>query len=200
MPSIVSVTIQSAILKAAANLTAQTLTSWDTQSPAPVNWTRVVEFAVFGIVSAPLASLWQQFLEDSFPGQYKVDPGDSRTDLTNDTIKNPAEAGEKAQRTPGLNWRNIFIKLILDQTIGQILINVTFLICTNSARLQNWSSLVEEIQLRISGIIWASWKVWPWVAVVNFIWVPVEWRVLLASLVGFGWNIFLSILSMREKT
>jgi len=61
-----------------------------------------------------------------------------------------------------------------------------FLICTNSARVRNWPSLIQEIQVRIPTIIWASWKVWPWVAVVNFIWVPVGWRVLVTSLVGLG--------------
>ncbi|KIW88879.1 uncharacterized protein Z519_10363 [Cladophialophora bantiana CBS 173.52] len=200
MPSIASVAIQSAILKAAANLTAQTLTIWNAQSHIPLDWARVVEFAAFGTISAPLASLWQRFLEDSFPGQQKVDVGYSSSRTANGSLDNAPDANGKTVPKPQLNWPNIFIKLVLDQTIGQFLINVTFLICTNSARLQSWSSLVQEIHLRIFGVIWASWTVWPWVSLVNFIWVPVEWRVLVASLVGFGWNIFLSILSMREKT
>ncbi|OAP58803.1 hypothetical protein AYL99_06100 [Fonsecaea erecta] len=194
MPSIVSVTIQSAILKATANLTAQTLTLRNIQSPAPIDWTRVIEFAVFGIVSAPLASVWQQFLEESFPSQQKLSPRNSSSDPVE--VK---EEGKKSRMRGGLDWRSIVIKLILDQTIGQFLINITFLICTNGTRLGNWSSLIGEIQSRILAIVWASWKVWPWVAVVNFIWVPVEWRVLVASLVGFGWNIFLSIWSMGES-
>ncbi|EXJ67207.1 uncharacterized protein A1O5_09854 [Cladophialophora psammophila CBS 110553] len=200
MPSIVSVAIQSAILKAAANLTAQTLTIWNAQSHIPLNWARVVEFAVFGIISAPLASVWQRLLEDGFPGQQKVDVGHPSSRAANRSLESAPNAKGKTMPKPQLNWPNIFIKLVLDQTIGQFLINVVFLICTNSARLQSWPLLVQEIHLRIFGIIWASWKVWPWVALVNFIWVPVEWRVLVASLVGFGWNIFLSILSMREKT
>ena len=199
MPSITSVAVQSAILKAAANLTAQTLTRWNTTSPSPFDWARVAEFAAFGIVSAPLASAWQRLLEDSFPSQQKPRSGEKGSQAA---ANGPAEQQDNLKPAaatslrPRLDWRNILIKLLLDQTVGQFLINVTFLICTNGARIQSWGLLLEQVQTRIFGIIWASWKLWPWVALVNFIWVPVQWRVLVASLVGFGWNIFLSIWTM----
>ncbi|KAH0835127.1 hypothetical protein AYO21_09695 [Fonsecaea monophora] len=199
MPSILSVTIQSAILKAAANFTAQTLTLWNVQSLDSVNWTRVVEFAIFGIVSAPLASVWQQFLEDSFPSVTNVSLAHPDSDLFNDSSEEPVAAEEKAKSTAELNWRNTLTKLILDQTVGQFVINLTFLICTNISQLQSWHSLLEEVQTRIFSIIWASWKVWPWVALINFIWVPVQWRVTVTSLVGFCWNVFLSTWSMHDK-
>jgi hypothetical protein len=204
MPSITTVAVQSAILKAAANLTAQTLTRWNTQSSSPFDWARVAEFAAFGIVSAPLASAWQRLLEDRFPSQQQH--RHALDEQSRSTVAQNQEKSTSHTRPPPppqsppsrLNWANILIKLLLDQTVGQFLINVTFLICTNGARIQSWSLLVEEIRARIFGIVWASWTLWPWVALVNFIWVPVQWRVLVASLVGFGWNIFLSIWSMRR--
>ncbi|EXJ59762.1 hypothetical protein A1O7_03909 [Cladophialophora yegresii CBS 114405] len=196
MPSITTVAVQSAILKAAANLTAQTLTQWNTQpsSASPYDWARVAEFAAFGIVSAPLASAWQRLLEDRFPSQQQH----QRRSTTQESVADKDEIANSTKTTAQLSWENILIKLLLDQTIGQFLINLTFLICTNGARIESWSSLAGMIQARIFGIIWASWKLWPWVALVNFIWVPLQWRVLVGSLVGFGWNIFLSIWSMRS--
>ncbi|OCT47540.1 putative peroxisomal membrane protein 2, pxmp2 [Cladophialophora carrionii] len=198
MPSITTVAVQSAILKAAANLTAQTLTRWNTQSsspsPSPYDWTRVAEFAAFGIVSAPLASAWQRLLEDWFPSQRQH----RRRSMTQESVADKDETEKSTKTTAQLSWGNILIKLLLDQTIGQFLINLTFLVCTNGARIESWSVLAGEIYARIFGLIWASWKLWPWVALVNFIWVPVQWRVLVGSLVGFGWNIFLSIWSMRR--
>ena len=198
MPSITSVAIQSAILKAAANLTAQTLTHWNTQSSTTYDWTRVAEFAAFGIVSAPLATAWQRLLEDNFPSQQRAGSGDEPPKAAIGTAEKHDKSTAETKSQRQLNWSNIIIKLLLDQTIGQFLINVTFLLCTNGARIQSWGLLFEEIQARIFGIIWASWKLWPWVALINFIWVPVQWRVLVASLVGFGWNIFLSLWSMRR--
>jgi protein Mpv17 len=190
MPSITSVTIQSAILKVAANLTAQTLTQWNTPSTLEYDWTRVAEFAAFGIVSAPIVSVWQRLLERNFPSQQKSFPQAKSNG-------SPKPTAEVEAPTKHLSWGNILIKLLLDQTIGQFIINTTFLVCTNGARIESWTDLLELIQSRIFLIIWASWKLWPWVALVNFIWVPVQWRVLVGALVGFGWNIFLSIWSMR---
>ena len=183
MPSIVSIAVQSALLKAAANITAQTITRPDTSPCTPLDWTRIAEFAVFGIVSAPLASLWQQLLEENFPSQRNVgllSPLDSMTDRTG---QKPTRREEEERRLPGLNWANILIKLLLDQTLGQLIINTAFLVCTNAARLQNAGLIAQEIQTRILGILFASWKIWPLVALVNFVWVPVEWRVVVASFV-----------------
>jgi hypothetical protein len=47
MPSLVTVTIQSALLKAAANITAQTLAARKSQTNTPFDWARVLEFAFF---------------------------------------------------------------------------------------------------------------------------------------------------------
>ncbi|CAI7676563.1 unnamed protein product [Penicillium pancosmium] len=66
MPSLVVVTIQSAILKAAGNITAQTLSRWGTEAPAQMDWARVVEFAVFGLVSVPLVSFGKMFWRKLF--------------------------------------------------------------------------------------------------------------------------------------
>jgi hypothetical protein len=195
MPSLTTVTIQSALLKSAANLTVQAVARWNSSALTPFDWARVAEFASFGIVSAPLASYWQIFLEETLPSQ-KKSPEDQNT-----TPKNLAQKttqGSKPSRNH-LNWSNIMAKLILDQTIGQLIINVAFLVCTRGRRLASFVLLLREIQTSIPGIIWASWKIWPVVALVNFIWVPVDWRVVVASVVGFGWNIFLSILSMQNN-
>ncbi|KIW69548.1 hypothetical protein PV04_05420 [Phialophora macrospora] len=200
MPSVTTVAVQSAILKAAANLTAQALTRWNTRSSSTFDWARVAEFAAFGVVSAPLASAWQRLLEDRFPSQKRHKRGFEEQSRTTVAEKQETSTSHTSLPPPPsrLNWTNILIKLLLDQTVGQFLVNVTFLVCTNGAKIQSWSLLVEAIQERIFGLIWASWTLWPWVALVNFIWVPVQWRVLVASLVGFGWNIFLSIWSMRR--
>ena len=172
MPSITAVTIQSAILKVAANLTAQTLAKWNNDSDFEYDWIRVAEFAVFGIISAPIVSIWQRLLEQNYPSQRQSSIETRNGAPDRGSSKSNAKV---ASPTKQLNWRNIVIKLLLDQTIGQFIINTTFLICTNGARIQSWQALFDLIQARIFVVIWASWKLWPWVALVNFIWVPVQW-------------------------
>jgi hypothetical protein len=41
----------------------------------------------------------------------------------------------------------------------------------------------------------AGLKLWPLVSIFNFSFVPVEKRIIVGSLVGLFWNIYLSILS-----
>lgn len=41
----------------------------------------------------------------------------------------------------------------------------------------------------------AGWKLWPLVSLVNFTMVPVEKRVVVGSLVGVGWGVYLSLMA-----
>ncbi|KAJ5414762.1 hypothetical protein N7509_001389 [Penicillium cosmopolitanum] len=189
MPSLVVVTIQSAILKAGANITAQTLSQWGTEAPAEMDWARVVEFAVFGLVSAPLVSLWQSVLEETFPTQNGV------VGPTPEPNPHAQSSTRKSDEQYRVNWCNVLVKLLLDQTIGLCFTNVVFITCTTGARLQSTSLLVREIEARIVGIMKAGWRIWPLVALFNFLCVPLQWRVAVASIIGFGWNIILSFLS-----
>lgn len=171
MPVQTKVILQSALLKSAANLTAQAASS----SLSAIDWQSVAEFAIFGLVQAHLNCHWQRFLEDAFP------------------TFSPSRA------TPSRTaWHNVLLKLALDQTVGLFLMNSVFLVCTNAVRLSSPSLALEEVNRRIWPLIRSAWKIWPACALVNFLWVPVESRVLVASCVGFGWNVFLA-LSMLAK-
>lgn len=43
-----------------------------------------------------------------------------------------------------------------------------------------------------------SWKVWPLVAIFNFILVPVERRIILNSVIGLFWGIYLSLVAALD--
>ncbi|OQE21033.1 hypothetical protein PENSTE_c012G08513 [Penicillium steckii] len=185
MPSLVVVTIQSALLKVAANITAQTLSQWGAETTLGIDWARVLEFALFGLISAPLISFWQQVLEETFPTQNgPIEP--------NPHAQPPTQKPSQRYQT---NWPNVIFKLVLDQTNGLCFTNIIFITCTTGARVQSIGLLFHEIETRILGILKAGWKIWPVVAFVSFLWVPLQWRVIVTSLVGFGWNIILSFLS-----
>lgn len=100
------------------------------------------------------------------------------------------------RNAPGIRWRNVWAKLIADQTVGISLMITIFLIITNIARQPTFGDVLVIIRQKLFGLVRAGWHIWPAVAIINFIWVPVRWRVLISSFVGFGWNIFLSVFSM----
>ncbi|KAK9326694.1 hypothetical protein V1520DRAFT_350751 [Lipomyces starkeyi] len=204
-PSLISATIQSALLKATSNFSAQILSQWnaDDSSDKTIDMQRVALFAAFGIVSSPMISWWQQILEGAFP-TYEREKNSSKTvhaseeKIRSDTINNTNNnkvSNSGSRKT--INWHNVAIKLILDQTIGQIVVNTTFIIITRYPQYESAMTLLLSLPSNLLTILLASWRLWPWVALMNFIFVPTAWRVLVTSLVGFGWNIFLSFLSSR---
>lgn len=111
-----------------------------------------------------------------------------------------AAAPSSSSSGPGIRWRNVWAKLVADQTVGLSFMITIFLFITNVARQPSLADVAAVIHDKLFGLVLAGWHIWPAVAIVNFLWVPVRWRVLVGSVVGFGWNIFLSIVSMRAST
>lgn len=199
MPSVTTTAINNSCLKAAANLTAQLAAGWHAPTSQPLDLQRIAEFAVFGFVGAQIGYRWQHLLEDLFPTRRSnvlprvpPSPGEEKT---NDP---PGAAGDQSQSEsePGIDWRNVAMKLVADQTVGLLMMIIIFLIITNAARLRSVPLVMEAIQQKAFKLVKAGWTIWPAVAICQFLWVPVRWRMIVAGCIGFGWNIFLSIASM----
>jgi hypothetical protein len=92
------------------------------------------------------------------------------------------------------------IKFLLDMTIGAVLNNLMFLVfmAYMSAPAGGKEGTVDFVQQDVNRKFWpllaSGLKVWPLVSLVNFLFVPVNKRVLVGALVGVGWNIYLSLL------
>lgn len=200
MHRIIITAIQSACLKASANLTAQIAAKWRSDTPCEFDWQRVAEFALFGLVGATIGYVWQHMLENAFPTRterlWQPHPADNESLEIKDKIVPPTPTADSSAR--GISWLNVGYKLIIDQTVGVTMMNTTFLIITNIFRLWSLSLVLDVVHERLWGIVKAAWMIWPAVAVINFVWVPVEFRVLVAACVGFAWNIFLSIISLKK--
>lgn len=183
MPSVITTATQSACLRAIANLTVQLASAWrsgeeGTLSEA-IEYQRVIEFAVFGFIGAQISYAWHQFLEETFP------------------VRRPQTKSQ--QKSPSNNssiiWTNLIAKLLVDQLFGLPFLNATFLVCTNAYRVDSLSVLVQVIYERLATLVLAGWKLWPAVSLASFLWVPVQWRVIFLNVVGFGWTIFLCLMS-----
>jgi protein Mpv17 len=203
----ISTAIQNTFIKAAANLTAQLAVQWKSHESQPLDVQRILEFAVFGFVGAHIGYVWHHFLEDKFPTHtaaaraspppIELQPGDKDKDAASAPPPLPPGLDPKAGPL-SMSWRNIVAKLVADQTVGLSFMIVTFLIITNIARVPHLVDVFEVIEQKLWMLVLAGWHLWPLVAVCNFVWVPVRWRVLVSSCVGFAWNIFLSVVSMAK--
>ncbi|KAL4772336.1 hypothetical protein BDW60DRAFT_216696 [Aspergillus nidulans var. acristatus] len=186
MPNRGSVILQSTLLKTAANLMVQVAKIWSHNESAlqGVEWLSVAEFAVCGVIQAEIGWHWHNFLEDAFPTSQPEAPND---------YEKQNHRGRKEY------WLHIFFKLMLDQTAGSFAMNTVFIICTTAARVSSLNTLGVELDKRIWPLVLDAWKIWPAAALANFLWVPVDWRVLVSSCVGFAWNIFLSIRTLARQ-
>ncbi|KAH8673339.1 hypothetical protein BX600DRAFT_455077 [Xylariales sp. PMI_506] len=208
MPSQISTAIQNTFIKAGANLTAQIAVQWSSKEPLPLDVQRIFEFGIFGFIGANIGYVWHLFLEHQFPTHVVANPRLAPILAPGEKDKDGAAAAPPpltAAAVTGLDdgpvavkvsWKNIVAKTVADQTFGLSLMITIFLIITNVARVPHLSDLLGVIQQKLWVLLLAGWHLWPLVAVCNFLWVPVRWRVIVSSCVGFLWNIFLSFMSM----
>ena len=181
------------LIRAAANLTAQL----SQPRPNGIDYFRIFQFMIFGLTSAPVNTYWQRFLESNFPTQKpgsRTKTQEEKSKKSPDTIR-PEPQNETS--LSGISWVNVILKVLLDQTIGLPVLNVIFLVIMNIEQFNNPQLLADIIQQRLFPILTAAWRIWPIVALTNFVFVPVESRVLLISCVAFGWTVFLSFFEGR---
>ncbi|KAF2018184.1 putative peroxisomal membrane protein 2, pxmp2 [Aaosphaeria arxii CBS 175.79] len=186
---LVQTCIASVVLKTTANLVIQLVNQKGETHLPSIDTFRLFQFALFGLLSAPVNSFWQQLLERSFPTRKTPQTNDADARASKDTGK----ALPGPQSHADIEWVNVFTKLALDQLIGLFVMNTIFLSCMNIGNWYDPPLVIHDIQQKVFSITKAGWKIWPMVALTNFIFVPTDMRVIVASCVGFGWNMFLSL-------
>lgn len=194
MPSaILKATVQSAFITFCSCLIARFLTPDD-----PPHY---VSLLLYSAMATPPNYLWQQLLEQYFPGfklkKVEVDDG-----------------GKGVEVEKVLNVKNTISKVVLDQTVAAVpnvmgYIGITRLLrgvpielaweAVKQVRHHIYSGdivLMFEIQQTIPVMI-SGYKLWPAVNVIQHVFVPVEKRTLVGSLVGLGWGTFLALKAAR---
>ncbi|KAF4304625.1 putative mpv17 pmp22 protein [Botryosphaeria dothidea] len=185
-----------AVLSATSNVLAQLITAQKTDQAFTIDPTPVFKFVLFTVLSTPPNVLWQEFLEDAFPGQKKPPPDAPKTQNDEKPAKDVVK--DKAKRTSaGMNWGNVFMKFLLDQTVGGA-VNTALFIAGMKA-LNGAGS--EEIKTAVKEGLWplfvAGTKLWPAVSLISFTMVPVDKRVLFGSTVGVAWGVYLSLVAAQ---
>ena len=146
-----------------------------------------MHFVLFTFLSCPPNVLWQEYLEERYPG-YTTD----------------VNGQEK------LHKMNTATKFILDQTLGAAVNTFLFIAVMSAFKGKDGNAILRDCQnvcltippnkrsadnnaqnfwpLATSGL-----KLWPMVSLLNFTIVPVNRRVIVGSLVGLFWGIYLSL-------
>jgi len=176
VPHIITTTLQAAVLSAISNLAAQGIKAYREERPFSVKFTPLAQFIAFTLISCPPNILWQEYLESKFPGQ-KLGPSSST-----DTIY------EKQLDIP-----NTLRKLLFDQTLSAFVNTVAFVAAMSALKGRSAKVVQRDVERDVIPLMINGWKVWPAVAFLNFAFVPVNRRILVASVVGLFWGIYLSM-------
>lgn len=197
MPSpIVQQTIMAAVLSATSNVLAQLITAQKTGQAFTIDPAPVFKFVLFTALSTPPNVLWQEFLEDVFPGQKKLPPAASKTPNgekpANDVVKDKAQ-----EKSAGMDWKNVFMKFLLDQTVGGVVNTVLFIAGMKALNGAGSQEIKAAVQEGLWPIFLAGTKLWPAVSLISFTMVPVDKRVLFGSIVGVAWGVYLSLMAAQ---
>ncbi|KAK0749202.1 hypothetical protein B0T18DRAFT_99723 [Schizothecium vesticola] len=203
LPTIVKATLQTAFLNALSNVIAQVITAQKDHTPLTLNWTPILQFLLFGLISTPPNFLWQDFLESTFPAAVHLAPTDEAlaSAAAGDEKALDAEARDGRLVTTRLSKRNTAAKTVLDQTVGAALNTLLFSCFMHGVREAmapgggvEWEAVWGRARGEFWGLLRAGWRFWPFVSVVNFVFLStVEARNLVGSLAGLGWGVYMSL-------
>jgi hypothetical protein len=101
-----------------------------------------------------------------------------------------------------MSKRNVFIKFLLDQTLGAMVNTLMFLVFMGyvnepgaaAGKIEPLQAVVKEINDKFWPMILDGYKFWPIVSLISFVWVPVDKRVVFGCSVGVLWGIYLSLM------
>ncbi|RPA80740.1 hypothetical protein BJ508DRAFT_376916 [Ascobolus immersus RN42] len=186
MPSpIATATLQSAFLSLLSNVIAQTISAYNDNKPFTLNIQPILQFVLYSLISTPPNFIWQETLEEWFPGQVPV-------------TKKVDEKKTVTVTETRLSKSNTIKKFVTDQLVGAPLNTIAFLICMKgfSVKGNNQEAVMgvlNEVHRDFIPMHLASLKLWPAVGLISLIFVPVQHRIVFGSLIALGWNIYLGL-------
>jgi len=178
---LLSQTLQATALSATSNILAQALSAYRSNQTLQLNPAPILKFALYTFINTPPNCLWQAYLEDTFPT--------SPAPPTKPKSEKPPPAQPQT-----ISYANVLTKLVLDQTISAALNTVLFLAFMGYVNAGQ-DGAMEEVRNKFWPLIMDGYKLWPAFALVSFVWIPVQTRVLAGSVVGVAWGIYLSLLA-----
>lgn len=140
------------------------------QEDYTLNLVPIMHFVVFTLISCPPNFAFQAYLEEKFPGYTTGIDG-----------------------TRSLNKQNTARKLLLDQTVGALVNTTAFVAAMAAVKGKDRATIIHECRRDIWPLMKNGWKVWPLVAIFNFTFIPVQRRIIVGSIFGLFWGIYLSL-------
>ncbi|KAK9469290.1 hypothetical protein V1512DRAFT_218105 [Lipomyces arxii] len=202
--SIVFRILQGVVIGIFANILGQYISAKKEDKKFSLNYLLVAEFCLFGVFFTPILLAWQAILDKYFPSI--VERRDRDHSLAKSTEISDIElvginSFEKSESTTRNRSQyahgNIFIKVLLSETLFSICTNTVFVAYISLLQRLNAEQIWKQIETKVPGIWYRSLTVWPIVSYITFGFVPVHLRILFQSFVGIFWSIYMSVVSTK---
>ncbi|KAJ5669357.1 hypothetical protein N7462_010427 [Penicillium macrosclerotiorum] len=187
VPTIAKATLQAAAINAGSNVLAQAIKANRSGVPFELDVQALMQFTTCAFILSPLAFLWLQTLEALFPGKKAANAASEKK------VENSGKASDA--EAPALDITNTIIKVVIDQLIGGAWNAVVFITAMGLLRGQSLGLIRDQIRQEFWPIITAGLKLWPFVSILNFTVVPASQRLLVGSLFGVLWAVYLSLMA-----
>lgn len=203
--------LQGTIINAISNVLAQIINTSRQGLPLSFNWIEFWRFTIVMAILCPFVYYWQMWMEVTWPGQHDLKqqaylplPADfelgevGRSSLeSSGSIRQEASKGRK---TPGKIWKNIFIKWCVDNSAGAVWYTVLFIILIELFKLKSLRGVWEALVHDTIPLLLPQYILWPAATLVNFIWIPVEKRLVFLAFVGLIWGVYLSLFEAEPQS
>ncbi|KAL6881446.1 hypothetical protein J3F83DRAFT_57257 [Trichoderma novae-zelandiae] len=184
---VTAATVQATVLNALSGVFAQAILAYHRGTMDDIDLSSILRFMVYTVLTTPPNYRWQEFLERVFPTT--TEPKDKSVKGNSDTSSPSAVTGTGGK----LNIANTAAKFILDQALGAPINTLLFICLMGQLSSQSYNHIVSSVISEFWPMLFAGYRLWPIVCLLNLVVVPFDYRQLVGSIAGLGWGVFLSL-------
>lgn len=189
---VTTATVQATVLNALSGVFAQGILAYRKGAVDEIDFSSILRFIVYTVLTTPPNYRWQEFLEQTFPTTTELkEDVQSLKDKPSPSPSQDAVAGGK------LNVANTAAKFFLDQGLGAPVNTLLFICLMGQMNLQGYDSILSSVVSDFWPMLFAGYRVWPIVCLLNLVVVPFDYRQLVGSIAGLGWGVFLSLSQIK---
>lgn len=104
------------------------------------------------------------------------------------------------QRYIGTQGKTVAVKKVfVDQFVFAPSFLVMILAAVGTMQGKPWKAVKNDIEANYFDVLKTNYLIWPWVQLVNFYYIPLQYQVLLVQSVALFWNTYLSWKTNRNR-
>ncbi len=95
---------------------------------------------------------------------------------------------------------NLIKSIIYDQTLSACIFTVFFFTYLDLCLGKEVNQIKEDLKIKLLPTLYMNWTIWPFLMLINFSLVPLQWRVLFNNLCGMFWTAYLAYIQNNKKS